>query len=430
VDISVIGTGYVGLVTGACLAELGNNVICVDNDKSKIAKLKKGHIPIYEPGLEELVKQNRRKKRLAFTTSVKEAVKKSTVIFIAVGTPPRPNGEADLTSVEDVSETIAKSMMSYKLIVEKSTVPIETGDWVKRTIRLINKRKVAFDVASNPEFLREGSAIDDFMHPDRIVIGVESGKAKDILLELYKPLKAPMVVTNIESAEIIKHASNSFLAVKISFINAISNICEKSGADIEQVAKGLGMDKRIGHSFLNAGIGFGGFCLPKDIQAFVHISEKLGYNFDLLREVDNINNKQRELLIKKISDNIWNLGKKTIGVLGLSFKPETDDIRLSPAIEIIKALISQGVKVKVYDPKAMSKAKKELKGVTFCKSAYEAARESDCLIIATEWAEFRELDLKKVKRLLKQPLIIDGRNIYDPDKMKKSGFKYISIGRR
>ncbi|MDB4349466.1 UDP-glucose/GDP-mannose dehydrogenase family protein [Omnitrophica bacterium] len=429
-NIAIIGTGYVGLVTGACLAELGNNVICVDNDKFKIESLKKGRITIYEPGLGELVKRNLRRNRLEFTSGIKGAVKKSRIIFIAVGTPPKPNGEADLSFVEDVSKEIAKSMTSYKLIVEKSTVPIETGGWVERTIKLNNKRKISFNVASNPEFLREGSAVDDFMHPDRIVIGVENKKAKDLLLELYEPLNVPIVVTNIKSAEIIKHASNSFLATKISFINAISNICERGGADIVEVAKGIGLDKRIGPSFLDAGIGFGGSCLPKDIHAFVYISEKLGYNFDLLREVRKINEDQRELLIKKIKDNVWNLENKTIGVLGLSFKPNTDDIRDAPAVDIIRALVKQGVKVKVFDPQAMKKAKGILKGVTFCKDPYDVAGKSDCLLVVTEWNEFKELDFKRIKKLLRQPLIIDGRNMYEPKKMKRLGFKYIGIGRK
>ncbi|MFH1753250.1 MAG: UDP-glucose/GDP-mannose dehydrogenase family protein [Candidatus Omnitrophota bacterium] len=428
-NIAIIGTGYVGLVTGTCLAEMGNDVICVDKDKAKIDSLKKGHITIYEPGLEALVQRNRRQKRLVFTTNIKDAVKKSLVIFIAVNTPPKPNGEADLIFVENVTKKIAEHMTSYKLVVEKSTVPIETGAWVKRTMKINNKKDIPFDVASNPEFLKEGAAIDDFMHPDRVVIGVESKKAKEILMKLYEPLNAPMVVTNVESAEIIKHASNSFLATKISFINAVSNICERSGADIEEVAKGMGMDKRIGRSFLNAGLGFGGSCFPKDLTAFVHIAEKRGYNFDLLREVGNINDRQRELLIKKIKDNIWNLEQKTIGVLGLSFKPDTDDIRQSPAINIIKDLLDCGVNIKAYDPQAMNRAKKELKKVSFCRDPYEVAKNSDCLVVATEWDEFRKLDLLKIKGLLKQPLIIDGRNIYKPKEMDKLGFKYISIGR-
>lgn len=429
-DTAIIGTGYVGLVTGTCLAELGNKVICVDNDKSKIDDLNKGRVPIYEPGLGELIKRNVRGKRLAFTTSISKAVKKSLIIFIAVGTPPKPTGEADLTSVEDVCNQIAGSMTAYKLIVEKSTVPIETGVWVEKTISSGNKKGVDFDIASNPEFLREGSAIDDFMKPDRIVIGTESKKAKKLLLELYGPLKVPIVVTDIKSAEIIKHASNSFLATKISFINAISNICERCGADVEEVARGMGLDKRIGPFFLDAGAGFGGFCFPKDLQAFVNISEKLGYSFDLLREVAKINEGQKELMLTKIRENVWNLKNKTIGVLGLAFKPNTDDIRFAPSIDIIRALIGEGVKVRVFDPQAMKKAKHILKDAVFCKDAYDTAKRCDCLVIMTEWNEFRELDFKRVKKLLKHPLIIDGRNVYNPKKIRKLGFKYASIGRR
>jgi len=429
VNICVIGTGYVGLVTGTCFAELGNKVVCVDIDKSKINSLKKGKVTIYEPGLKELVKRNLRQKRLLFTTSIKAGMKNAQIIFIAVGTPPKPSGEADLTYVENVCCQIANNMTSYKLIVEKSTVPIETGEWVEQIIKQNLKRKVSFDVASNPEFLSEGSAIDDFMHPDRIVIGVETKKAKGLLAELYRPLRAPIIVTNIKSAEIIKHASNSFLATKISFINAISNICEKTGADVIEVARGMGMDKRIGKAFLNAGAGFGGFCFPKDLLAFVHICEKLGYDFGLLREVDRINTEQKAVIIGKIKQNLQDLDKKVVGVLGLSFKPNTDDIRYAPAIDIIRILQSEGAKIKAYDPKAMKRAKKELKGIQFCKSPYAAAEKSDCLILITEWNEFKELDFTRIKKLLNKPFIMDCRNIYDPKKMKRLGFKYIGIGR-
>lgn len=428
-NICVVGTGYVGLVTGACLADLGNHVICVDIDKEKINKLKKGVIPIYEPGLEGLVKNNRKENRMGFTTDLKEGVKKSTIIFIAVGTPPKENGEADLTYVENVSRQIARYMTSYKLIVEKSTVPVETGEWVKHTVKINNRHKVPFDVASNPEFLREGSAIEDFMHPDRIVIGVESKKARDLLVELYRPLNAPVVITDIKSAEIIKHASNSFLATKISFINAISNICERAGADVEKVAEGMGLDRRIGKGFLNAGAGFGGFCFPKDLSAFIMIAQKLGYDFGLLKEVEKINEAQKRALIKKIEDNLWIVKGKTIGVLGLSFKPNTDDIRFAPSLDIIQALSKEGARIQVFDPQAMEKAKKVLKGVKFCKDSYEAAKGADCLVVVTEWNEFKELDFKKIKKMLKQPLVIDGRNIYDPAVMKKLGFKYICVGR-
>ena len=420
-----------GLVTGACFAELGNKVICVDNDRAKIKKLKAGVMPIYEPGLSELVKRNVRQSRLFFTVDIKSAVQASEIIFIAVGTPPKDNGEADLTTVEHVSKEIALSMRSYKLIVEKSTVPVNTGEWVERTIRVFNKRGIKFDVASNPEFLREGTAIKDFMHPDRIVLGVKSRKAADILSSLYKPLKAPIVVTDIKSAEIIKHAANSFLAMKISFINAISNVCDMLNADVVEVAKGIGLDRRIGEKFLNAGLGFGGFCFPKDLSAFIRISEKAGYDFGLLKEVEKINEGQKSALMKKIENIIWNLRGKTVGVLGLSFKPDTDDLRYAPALYIIEMLLEEGAKVKVYDPISMAKARPILGSrVKFCKDAYDAAKDSDCLVIATEWSEFKELDLKRIKKLMRQSVIVDGRNIYDPAEVRKLGFTYAGMGRR
>ena len=428
--ICIIGSGYVGLVTGACLADLGNKVICVDNDEFKIKKLKKGVMPIYEPGLDELIKRNRKEDRLSFTTSVRDAVKRSDVIFISVGTPSKDSGEADLTYVEHVSREIALSMPSYRLIVEKSTVPVNTGEWVEHTIKIFNRRNIKFDVASNPEFLREGSAIEDFMHPDRVVIGVKSNKARDMLVELYKPLKAPMVITDIKSAELIKHASNSFLATKISFINAISDICDKVGADVVEVSRGIGLDRRIGKEFLNAGIGFGGSCFPKDLSAFITIASKTGYDFGLLKEVQKVNDYQKKLLIKKIEGLLWNLSKKTIGILGLSFKPNTDDIREAPAIDIISMLQKEGAIVKAYDPAAMSKAKKVLrKDVKFCKDVYSAAKDSDCLVVTTEWNEFKELDFKKIKKLMRQPVIVDGRNIYDCTELKRLGFRYAGIGR-
>lgn len=429
-NICVIGSGYVGLVTGSCFADLGNDVICVDNDKSKVAALKKGTIPIYEPGLEELVKRNVKEGRLSFTSHLQDAVKKSEVIFVCVPTPPKDNGDADLTYVEIVSKEIALSMPSYRLIVEKSTVPVNTGEWVEHTINVYNKRKIKFDVASNPEFLKEGSAIEDFMNPDRIVIGVKSRRAEELLSELYKPLKAPIVVTDIKSAELIKHASNSFLATKISFINSVASICDKVGADVVDVARGMGLDKRISKDFLSAGIGFGGSCFPKDLAAFVHIAEKIGYDFGILKEVQKVNRAQKRSVIKKIEELLWNLPKKTAGVLGLSFKPGTDDLRESPSLEIIEMLLKEGVHIKVYDPVAMGKARTVLgKGVRFCKDAYQAAKDSDCLLIATEWNEFKEIDFKKIKKIMRQPVLIDGRNIYDPKEMKRLGFKYIGIGR-
>mgnify|MGYP001560268633 CR=1 FL=1 len=432
-NITIIGTGYVGLVTGACFADLGNTVICADNNKGKIASLKKMVMPIYEPGLAELVKRNVKEKRLFFTSDIKEAVKKSKIIFIAVGTPPLDNGEADLTGVENVAKVIAKNINGYKLIVEKSTVPVETGFWVAHTIKVNvphpKKEKIKFDVASNPEFLREGQAINDFMHPDRIVIGVESQAAKELLCELYKPLKTHIVVTDIKSAEIIKHASNSFLATKISFINAIARICELVGADVVKVADGMGLDKRIGRAFLDAGIGYGGSCFPKDLDAFITIAKKNGYDFELLKMVREINEFQKGDIVKRIKDALWIIKDKQIGILGLSFKPNTDDLRSAPSIDIIKRLQSEGAKIKAYDPQSMGKAKEILPGVTFCKDAYAAAQGADCQVVVTEWNEFKELDFPRLKKSMRQAVMVDGRNIYDPEIMKKHGFRYVGIGR-
>ncbi len=428
--IAVVGSGYVGLVSGACFASLGNMVYSVDIDKRKIDMLKKGKMPIYEPGLEEVVKQAVKNGNLSFTTDLAATVKKVDVIFIAVGTPPRPNGEADLSYVEAVARTVAKEMNGYKLVVEKSTVPVQTGEWIEKTLRRYAKKGAQFDVASNPEFLREGSAVTDFMNPDRVVLGVSSKRAKDLLTDLYKPLKCPLVFTDTKSAEIIKHASNSFLATKISFINAISRVCELSGADVEQVANGMGLDRRIGKNFLNAGIGFGGFCFPKDLQAFIRISEKLGYDFDLLKAVHNINEDQKKHFVRKIEEAIWNINGKSIGVLGLAFKANTDDMRYAPSIDIINDLLAMGAKIKAYDPHAMERAKSEVKGITYCQDSYSVCKGSDCLVVLTEWNEFKELDMKKVKKLLNQPVIVDGRNIYDPDKLKELGFRYFSVGRK
>jgi len=427
--LSVIGTGYVGLTTGVCFSEIGHTVICVDNDKTKIALLKKNKVPIYEPGLEEILKKNVKNKRLSFSADIKEAVKKSDVIFISVGTPPREDGSADLSYIENVASEIAKNMDGYKLIVDKSTVPVETGEKVELTIKRNLKKNISFDVASNPEFLREGSAVYDTFNPDRVVIGVSSKKAEDILREIYKPLKTKILVTDIKSAEIIKHASNSFLATKISFINAVANICERCGADVEKVAEGMGLDKRIGSAFLNAGIGFGGFCFPKDLEAFLWISEKLGYQFDLLKNVREINEEQKHFFIKKIEDALWVIKGKTIGILGLAFKPNTDDMRFAPSIDIIKALQNDGAKIKAFDPKATEKAKEVLKNVVYCKNPYEVAKDADCLAILTEWDEVKNIDLKKIKKLLKHPIIIDGRNIFNQKEIEKLGFVYKSIGR-
>lgn len=429
--IGIIGSGHVGLVTGACFAHLGNEVICVDSDPRKISLLKRGKSPIYEPGLEEMVRANLREKRLSFTTQIQTAIRKAEVLFICVGTPPKDNGEADLTAVEDVSREIAQLMPAYRLVVDKSTVPVQTGEWVHRTIQLNHRGRIPFDVASNPEFLREGSAIQDFLAPDRVVIGVESKRAENLLRELYRPLKSPVLVTNIKSAELIKHASNSFLSCKISFINLVSQMAEVVGADIQQVAEGMGLDRRIGQSFLNAGIGFGGFCFPKDLAAFIRIAEKLGVDATLLREISNINDRQRQNFVSKIENQLWNLKEKTIAVLGLSFKPDTDDMRFAPSVEIVEALIREGAQLRVYDPQAMPEAKKIFgKRVYYSKNPYEAARRADALVIVTEWREFLELDFKRIKKLLRQPIIFDGRNLYEPERMKKLGFQYHSIGRK
>ena len=436
-NIAIIGTGYVGLVSGVCLSQIGHTVICVDNDHKKIEQLKKGAMPIFEPGLKELLAKNVKKKRLSFSHSIREATKKSTVIFIAVGTPSKENGEADLTYVENVSREIGRSMDSYKLVVEKSTVPAATGKRIEHTITMNLPKKyragkkllVSFDVASNPEFLREGSAVYDFMHPDRIVIGVESKKAEALLREVYAPLKAPMVVTNMNSSEMIKHASNSFLATKISFINAVAQICDRVGADIEKVAEGMGYDARIGREFLNAGIGYGGSCFPKDVDAFIRLSEKSGYDFELLKAVRNVNESQKHSFVKLIEDKLWILKSKTIGVLGLSFKPETDDMRNAPSVDIITALLGEGARIKAYDPQAMPKARAVLKGVTLCSNAYSALTGCDCFILLTEWDEFKNLNFTKVKKLMRHPLIFDGRNLYSSHKMKEFGFEYHGIGR-
>lgn len=428
--ICIIGTGYIGLVSGTCLAEIGHSVICIDNNKEKIAKLQKGILPIYEPGLDELIVKNKKQRRLFFTTDLKEAVRKSDVIFIAVHTPTKENGETDLQYVESVSKEVALAMDKYKVVISKSTMPVKTGQKIKDIITKFCSKNINFDIVSNPEFLKEGVAITDFLKPDRIVVGVESKKAKKIMAEIYEPIKAPIIFTSIESAEIIKHACNAFLATKISFINAIANICERSGGDIEEVAFAMGLDKRIGDSFLDPGLGFGGSCLPKDISAFINVAKKSGYDFGLLKEVKKINNKQRESFIEKVREKISGFKNKKIGVWGLSFKPNTDDMREAPSIDIINSLVAEGAVIKVFDPKAMDKAK-EIFGdkISYCSNLYDACKICDALIILTEWEEFKRADLKKIKKLLKNPLIIDGRNIFEPNEMAELGFKYYSIGR-
>ena len=427
--VCMIGTGYVGLVSGTCFADIGHEVICVDNDKQKIDVLKKGGIPIYEPGLEELVKKNVDAGRLSFTTNTHEAVDRSLFVFIAVGTPPKDNGEPDLSSIEQVAIEIGAAMGDYKIIVEKSTVPVQTGRWVRTVVERFSRHSKDFDVASNPEFLREGSAIDDFLHPDRVVLGVESDRAAEKLLELYKPIDAPKIVTDIASAELIKHASNSFLSTKISFINALSVICEKSGADVLKVAEGMGLDKRIGRDFLNAGAGFGGFCFPKDLKAFIGISARMGYDFRLLKEVENINQEQMLSVVKKTESCLWNLRDKRVGILGLAFKPNTDDMRFAPSITIIRELQKEGATIKAYDPVAIERAKMVMPDIEYCSSPYDVAKDVDAIVLVTEWDEFAKMDLNKVKDAMRQPVFIDGRNLFDPDQMKELGFIYHGIGR-
>ncbi|MEY2542959.1 MAG: UDPglucose 6-dehydrogenase [Verrucomicrobiota bacterium] len=430
-DISIIGSGYVGLVTGACFADVGHNVICVDNDESKIKTLQAGRIPIYEPGLEEIVHRNVSAHRLHFSSSIREGVDKSQIIFIAVPTPPQPNGDVDLSFIEKVSREIADVLTDYRVIVDKSTVPVKTGERVAETIKRYNRHGAKFDVVSNPEFLREGCAIHDLMHPDRIVIGAQSQHAVDLMKKVYEPFMAPVLVTGINSAELIKHAANSFLALKISYINAISAICDASGADVEKVADGIGMDRRIGRQFLNAGIGYGGSCFPKDIAAFIQISEQLGVPFTLLKEVQRVNAGQKERFLKLIRDTLWVLREKKIAVWGLTFKPDTDDVRSSVAIELVDAMLREGAHVTAYDPKGMEKAR-ELKAVAdakFATSALEAVDGAEALVIATEWDEFANVDLAAVKKRMTTPIVFDGRNLLNPETMGELGFHYHSIGR-
>ncbi len=427
--LAIIGTGYVGLVSGACFAEVGHTVICVDNDPAKVKVLTDGGIPIYEPGLEEMVKANVAAGRLRFTTSTEEGVQGADVIFIAVPTPPLPDGSVDLSYIEKVAREIASAMTSYKIVVDKSTVPVKTGDKVSETIKRYCKAKVEFDVVSNPEFLREGFAVDDLMHPDRVVIGTKSPRPVNAMKQIYQPFNAPIVVTDINSAELIKHASNSFLALKISYINAISVICEATGANVQEVANGMGMDERIGRRFLDASLGFGGSCFPKDLSAFIKISEQVGYDFGLLKEVQKINTFQMDRFVKKISETLWVLKDKTIGVLGLAFKQNTDDVRMSPAIDLCLRLQKEGAILRVYDPKAMDKAKGVLKDVTFVEDMDSVPEGCDALVVATEWEQFKKLDLERCRGAMTHPIMFDGRNMFDPAEMEQLGFIYKSIGR-
>ncbi|PYL78031.1 MAG: UDP-glucose 6-dehydrogenase [Verrucomicrobia bacterium] len=430
-DLSIIGSGYVGLVTGACFADVGHNVTCVDNDERKIEVLRAGRVPIYEPGLEELIHRNVAAHRLRFSGSIKEGVDNSQIVFIAVPTPPQSDGSVDLSFIEKVAREIAGVLTDYRVIVDKSTVPVKTGEKVAESIKRYNRHGAKFDVVSNPEFLREGCAVHDLMHPDRIVIGAQSEHAADLMKKVYEPFMAPILVTDINSAELIKHAANSFLALKISYINAVSAICEASGADIEKVADGIGMDRRIGRNFLNAGIGYGGSCFPKDIAAFITISEKLGVPFSLLKEVQNINAAQKERFLKSIRDTLWVLREKKIAVWGLTFKPDTDDIRSSVAIDLVADTLREGAQVSVYDPKGMERAREisEIKSARFCESALDAVDGAEALVIATEWEEFANVDLAVVKEKMTTPIVFDGRNLFDPSTMARVGFRYHSIGR-
>jgi UDPglucose 6-dehydrogenase len=427
--LTLIGTGYVGLVTGACFAEVGHHVICVDNDEAKIKLLKAGGIPIFEPGLEDIVKKNTAAGRLSFTASTAEGVQKSEVIFIAVPTPPLADGSVDLSFIERVARDTATAMSEYKIIVDKSTVPVKTGEKVAETIKRYCAAKVDFDVVSNPEFLREGFAVADLMKPDRIVIGTRSPRPVAMMKEIYTPFNVPIVVTDINSAELIKHASNSFLALKISYINAIAAICETAGANVEEVAAGMGMDERIGRRFLNAGLGFGGSCFPKDLSAFIKIAEQMGYDFRLLKEVQRINAEQMDRFLKKITDTLWVLKGKKIGVLGLAFKQNTDDVRMSPAIELCQRLQKEGAGLRVHDPKAMDKAKAMLKDVTWVDDMDAVADGCDALVVATEWDEFKKLDLDRARKSLTHPIMFDGRNLFDRVEMERLGWVYKSVGR-
>ncbi len=431
-NIAVIGTGYVGLVTGACFAEFGVNVTCVDKEESKIAALKKGIIPIYEPGLEELVKKNVQNKRLSFTTNTVEAVQGALVIFIAVGTPDRGDGTADLSYIEKVAETIAEHMNGYKVVVTKSTVPVGTGDRIRSIIGGRQKEHFDFDIVSNPEFLREGSAIEDFLRPNRVVIGANSQQAVAIMRDLYRPLyliETPMLITDVPTAEMIKYASNAFLAVKISFINEIANLCEAVGADVQQVAKGMGLDGRIGSKFLHPGPGYGGSCFPKDVSALAQIAQKSGYDFKIVNSVIEVNRRQKERMVAKIEKELGDLKGKQLGMLGLAFKPNTDDMREAPSVYIIRVLQERGAKIIAHDPASMEEAKKVLKDVVYVADPYDVAEGSDAIILMTEWNPFRNLDLDQIKKKLKTPIFIDLRNVYEPKKMAALGFRYTSVGR-
>jgi UDPglucose 6-dehydrogenase len=430
-NICVVGTGYVGLVTGAVFADLGNDVICVDNDAAKVADLDTGRMPIYEPGLEEMVARNVADGRLAFTTDLTAAVRRSVIVFITVGTPPKPDGQTDLSAVEDVARVIAQAMERYTVVVNKSTVPVGTGDFVREVIEKHQVQKVAFDVVSNPEFLREGSAIEDTLRPDRIVIGAPTQQVAMSLLELYAPLERPMIITDVPSAEMIKYASNAFLSTKISFINAIANICEMAGADVTQVMKGMGLDARIGAAFLSAGLGYGGSCFPKDTDSLVHTASVLGYDFSLLRSVVEINRERAGHFVDLISKALNPLAGRSVAVLGLAFKPNTDDMREAKSVEVVERLLELGASIRAYDPVAMPAARRLLPPtVLYCESPYEAAAGADAVALVTEWNEFKFLNLERLRAALRRPVVFDGRNLWEPERMRRLGFEYHSIGRK
>jgi UDPglucose 6-dehydrogenase len=432
----MIGTGYVGLVSGACFAEFGVQVVCADNDEAKVAALQGGTIPIYEPGLEGLVERNVREGRLSFTTDTAEAIRSSLVIFIAVSTPSSPDGSTDLTMVETVAREIGRSMDGYKVIVTKSTVPVGTSakvrGWIEEELAAAG-RDQRFSIASNPEFLREGAAIGDFMRPDRVVIGTEDVEATAILNDLYRPLyliEAPVLMTDIPTAELTKYAANAFLATKISFINEMANLCEAVGADVHSIARGIGLDRRIGPKFLHAGPGFGGSCFPKDTRSVAHFAREVGQELEIIESVIRVNERQRERMVEKVVDALGgDIDGRTIGILGLSFKPETDDMRDAPALDIIRGLEKRGARIRAYDPQAMGEASKLLPDLATCDNAYEACRGADALVLVTEWNQFRMLDLSRIKSLLRQPVVVDLRNIYEPGPMREAGFRYFCVGR-
>ena len=431
-NICIIGSGYVGLVTGTCFAEFGVDVTCVDNDETRIQSLEQGRVPFFEPGLEELISKNIREDRLKFTTDVEAAVQDALVVFIAVGTPSGADGEADLTYVREVAVSIGRALNGYKVVITKSTVPVGTGELVKEIILQNRPGNIPFDVASNPEFLREGAAVEDFMRPNRVVIGTESDQALAILKDLYRPLyliETPFVITNIQTAEMIKYASNAFLATKISFINEMANLCELVNVDVHQVAKAMGLDGRISRKFLHPGPGFGGSCFPKDTRALVRLAEKSGYDFKLIKAAVEVNELQRKRMVAKIENTLGEISGKRLSILGLTFKPNTDDIREAPAIFIIEELQKLGASIQAFDPAGAENAKQALTDVKFCENLYEAAENTDAMVIVTEWNQFRSIQWDRIKQLMSQPIVIDLRNIYDPQYMRERGFQYTCVGR-